>query len=228
MKRAHHLSPPRSAPRRAQRGISLLFSLMALVILGLGAVALTRSVDTGTLIMGNLGFKQDTLASSSSGTEEAITWLTTQTNAGGTVLDANITARGYYASSIDKLDPTGNRTTSTVKLPLVNWDGTNCSSFVSGSYESCSVNPYTSTNLVNNNKVQWVITRLCDQVGTPSATNLCVRPAASTSASANDMGELATNGKRFVTTISGPYYRVIVRTEGPRNTVSYTESLVHF
>ena len=63
------------ATRRAQRGMSMLFALMALVILGLGAVALTRSVDTGTLIMGNLGFKQDTLAASSSGAEQAIAWL---------------------------------------------------------------------------------------------------------------------------------------------------------
>jgi type IV pilus assembly protein PilX len=213
----------RSSPRASQRGVSLLFSLMALVILGFGAVALTRSVDTGTLILGNLAFKQDTLTSSSRGTEEALAWLTA--NASGATLNANQNARGYYASSIDKLDPTGNHTSSTNKLPLVNWDG-DCNGATSGTYETCDVLPFTGT-VVNGNKVQWVITRLCDNVGPPSGTNLCVRPAASSTSTALERGELNPGG-RISTGIAGPYYRVIVRVEGPRNTVSYTESLVHF
>jgi len=224
MMRKHSHSTLRAASRRAQRGISLLFALMALVILGLGAVALTRSVDTGTLIMGNLGFKQDTIAASGVGAEEALAWL--QANQTGTTLDANITARGYYASSIDKLDPTGNRTSAANKLPLVNWDGTNCAS-QAGTFDTCDVIAYTSATKVNGNKVQWVITRLCDQVGAPNGTNLCVRPAAGATAVANEKGELVPGG-RITSGISGPYYRVIMRIEGPRNTVSYTESLVHF
>jgi type IV pilus assembly protein PilX len=213
----------RSAPRAAQRGVSLLFSLMALVILGFGAVALTRSVDTGTLILGNLAFKQDTITSSSRATEEALTWLAA--NATGNTLNANKTDRGYYASSIDKLDPTGNHTSTTNKLPLVNWDGS-CNGATTGTYENCDVLPFTGT-VVNGNRVQWVITRLCDNVGAPSGTNLCVRPAAASTSTALERGELNPGG-RFGTGIAGPYYRVIVRVEGPRNTVSFTESLVHF
>lgn len=221
MNRLSHLR--RSTPRGSQRGISLLFSLMALVILGFGAVALTRSVDTGTLILGNLAFKQDTITSSSRGTEEALIWLTA--NASGSTLNANNIARGYYASSIDKLDPTGNHTSTTNKLPLVNWDG-DCNGATTGTYENCDVLPFTGTQ-VNGNKVQWVITRLCDQVGAPSGVNLCVRPAATSTSTALERGELNPGG-RISTGIAGPYYRVIVRVEGPRNTVSYTESLVHF
>ena len=217
---SHHR---RSIARRAQRGVSLLFALMALVILGFGAVALTRSVDTGTLIMGNLAFKQDTIASSARATEEALAWLAA--NAAGNTLNANDAARGYYASSIDKLDPTGNHTSTSNKLPLVNWDG-DCNGATSGTYENCDVLPFTGTQ-VNGNKVQWVITRLCDNVGAPSGTNLCVRPAASSTSTALERGELNPGG-RISTGIAGPYYRVIVRVEGPRNTVSYTESLAHF
>jgi Tfp pilus assembly protein PilX len=222
MSRLNHASP-RRALRHAQRGVSLLFALMALVILGFGAVALTRSVDTGTLIMGNLSFKQDTLASSSVATEEALAWL--QSNASGTTLNANNTARGYYASSIDKLDPTGNQTSASNKLPLVNWDG-DCNGAASGTYSNCDVLPFTGT-AVNGNRVQWVITRLCDNVGAPSGTNLCVRPAASSTSTALERGELNPGG-RISSGIASPYYRIIVRVEGPRNTVSYTESLVHF
>ena len=217
------LSPTRSPARRAQRGLSLLFALMALVILGFGAVALTRSVDTGTLIMGNLAMKEDTLLAGSSASEQAIAWLSS--NTGGATLDANDPAHGYYASSIDKLDPTGNHSTADNKLSLVNWDGS-CNGADGSTYETCDVLPFTGT-AVNGNKVQWVITRLCDQVGAPSGTNLCVRPAASSTSTALERGELQPGG-RISSGISGPYYRVIVRVEGPRNTVSYTESLLHF
>lgn len=213
----------RSARRGSQRGVSLLFSLMALVILGFGAVALTRSVDTGTLIMGNLAFKQDTIAASSRATEEALVWLAA--NAGGATLNADITERGYYASSIDKLDPTSNHTSATNKLALVDWDG-NCNGVEPANRETCDVLPFAGTT-VNGNRVQWVITRLCESVGVPGASNLCVRPAAASTSTALERGELNPGG-RISTTIAGPYYRVIVRVEGPRNTVTYTESLVHF
>jgi Tfp pilus assembly protein PilX len=210
--------------RRAQRGISLLFSLMALVILGFGAIALTRSVDTGTLIMGNLAMKQDTLSASATATEQAIAWL--QANVTGTTLDANDPAKGYYAGAIEKLDPTGNRSTAANKLALVNWDG-NCNGHLGdGTYETCDTLAFTGTD-VNGNKVQWVITRLCDTAGAPSGTNLCVRPAAAATSTALERGELNPGG-RISAGIAGPYYRVVVRVEGPRNTVSYTESLVHF
>jgi Tfp pilus assembly protein PilX len=222
MSRLAH-APFRHARRHAQRGVSLLFALMALVILGFGAVALTRSVDTGTLIMGNLSFKQDTLASSSVAAEEALAWL--QANAPGATLNANIPERGYYASSVDKLDPTGNNTTAANKLPLVNWDGL-CNGAETGTYDNCDVLPFTGST-VNGNRVQWVITRLCDNVGAPSGTNLCARPAASSTSTANERGELNPGG-RISSGIASPYYRIIVRVEGPRNTVSYTESLVHF
>jgi type IV pilus assembly protein PilX len=220
-----NVTGPRRLPtlRRAQRGLSMLFTLMALVVLAFGAVALTRSVDTGTLIMGNLGFKQDALVSASTGAEQAVGWL--QTNIAGTTLNANDPDHGYYASSIDKLDPTGTHTSTTNKLPLVNWDG-DCTGAVLGTFENCDVLPFTGSN-VNGNKVQWVITRLCDNVGAPSGTNLCVRPAVAATSTALERGELNPGG-RISTGIASPYFRVIVRVEGPRNTVSFTETLIHF
>lgn len=224
MKNAHHLFPRRAAsPRRqAQRGISLLFALMALVILGFGAVALTRSVDTGTLVMGNLGFRQDAVVTSSSAAEEAIAWL--QANQAGNKLNDDDTAKGYYASAIENLDPTATRTSASNKLPIVDWDGS-CMGLASGQYSTCEVDPVDGTK-VNNNRVQWVITRLCDSVGPPTGTNLCIRPAVAATNNVRDRGELS--GPRLTQGMGSPYYRVIVRVQGPRNTVSYTESLVHF
>lgn len=209
--------------RRGQRGISLLFALMSLVILGFAAVALTRSVDTGTLIMGNLAFKQDAVLASSSGAEEAMTWL--KANINSAALNADDLAHGYYASSKDLLDVTGAKTSATNKLAVVDWMG-NCGGLDSASYDSCSVLPFTGTS-VNGNQIQWVITRLCDTTGPASGSNLCVRPATTSTSTANERGEL-TAGGRISAGIASPYYRIVVRAEGPRNTVSFTETLVHF
>jgi len=55
-----------------QRGVVLFFALIALVVMSLAAVALIRSVDTNTLIAGNLAFKQAATSSGDSGLEMAI------------------------------------------------------------------------------------------------------------------------------------------------------------
>ncbi|HEY8357551.1 MAG TPA: pilus assembly protein PilX [Ramlibacter sp.] len=211
-------------PHGLQRGISLIFALMALVVLGLGAVALTRSVDTGTLIMGNLSFRQDAVVASSQGAEEALTWLAA--NVKGTTLDKNDATKGYYSYSLDDHDITGNLTSSSKKYSIIDWDG-NCLGLPSTAYEKCTFKPFTGTT-VNGNKVKWIITRMCDQADMGSAApNFCMRPAAGAGATAKEKGELKPGG-RFKGGLSSPYFRVVVRVEGPRNTVSYTETLVHF
>jgi Tfp pilus assembly protein PilV len=214
--------------RKFQRGMSMLIALIALLILSITAVALVRSVDTGTLIIGNFAFKQDATEASSIGAERAITWLESQAN-----LDNDDTTNGYYASSLDKFDPTGGITTAAKPLVLANWDGLGtCTTAKAGTFASCTIQPYpTAANAnalaVNGNTVQWVITRLCQAQGAPGVANSCLSPGTSSSASANDKGEL-TAGGRINSTVQGPYYRIIVRSAGPRNTVSYTETMVHF
>jgi type IV pilus assembly protein PilX len=209
--------------RTRQRGASLLFALMALVLLAFAAVALTRSVDTGTLIMGNLSFKQDTLQSSNPGTEEALTWLSANVN--GTILEADSAANGYYSSTSSRLDATGNKTSATDKWTLINWDGA-CQGVPSANYVDCSMVPKAGT-VVNGNTVQFTIVRLCSTSGPAAGGNVCVRPAVTSSATSSERGELQPGG-RISTAAASPYYQIVVRVTGPRNTVSYTETMVHY
>jgi len=58
-----------------QRGVVLFFTLIALVVMSLAAVALIRSVDTSTMIAGNLAFKQSGSSATDTGMEAAIAWL---------------------------------------------------------------------------------------------------------------------------------------------------------
>ena len=79
-----------------QRGISLIVVLVALLIIGFAAVALLRSSDTGTLVVGNLAFKKTALGASDAGTETALAWLV-----------AN-------AAGVDASTPTTSRRTATI------------------------------------------------------------------------------------------------------------------
>ena len=202
------------------RGVSLVFALMAVVVLALASVALVRAVDTGVLVMGNLAFKQDTVQAAAVGTDEALAWL--QARAGTTELERDAAdGVGYYAASHDSMDATGNATTAANPLDLVDW-GEGCS----GSYRACDILPHIGTS-VNGNIVRWVITRLCDTSGAPSSANACIKPAATSVFTASERGELLSGG-RISSSTSSPYYRIVVRVEGPRRTVSFTETVVHF
>jgi type IV pilus assembly protein PilX len=81
--------------RDRQHGVVLFFALIALVVMSLAAVALIRSVDTNSMIAGNLSFKQSTMLSADRGVETAMSWIAA--NPGS--LAANSAANGYYATS---------------------------------------------------------------------------------------------------------------------------------
>lgn len=222
-------------PRRGrQRGVSMLFALMTLAVLSLAAIALVRSVDSGSLVAGNMGFKQDATAASAQATESAIAYLSG--NAGGTALEGDVDAQGYYASSLDNLDVTGTATTSAKPMAVVDWQGNGCKYVDSANFNGTCKQPspevtITKTNNITNtktdNKVRWIITRLCQKSGPVDATNACARPKSVSTTTASERGELSSGG-RITATVASPYYRIVVRTQSGRNTVSYTETIVHF
>lgn len=53
-----HLRPPHRT-RKSQHGIVLIFALITLVILLIGAVAISRSLNSSQFAIGNIGFKRD-------------------------------------------------------------------------------------------------------------------------------------------------------------------------
>ncbi len=209
----------------AQRGVSLIFALLTLAVMSLAAVILVRSVDTGAQVLGNLGFKQDATAASDRATEAAIAWL--QTN-GGATLDGNVTTAGYYATSLDNLDPTGRATSATNKLAVVNWgESDSCNCVSAGTCDSCTVLP-SSEITYGGNRSRYLISRICQKAEPVSATNVCARPAAASTSDAASRGEVRAGTElRPTKLVSNPYYRIIVRTVGGRNAVSFTETIVH-
>lgn len=215
----------KTAATRRQRGISLIFALIALVVISLGAVALMRSVDTSSLVIGNLGFKQDATSAASQAAEAAIVYL--NANAGPN-LQADRPAAGYYASSRDALDVTGQGSTNNSRA-VVDWTGSgtsNCALYPAGSWGTC-VQPSAEITLNGGaNTARYVITRLCATAGAPAAVN-CAVPTGSSLTGGGNKGVCSYGPcKVDIPVVNSQYYRIVVRATSARGTVSFTETIV--
>ena len=224
--RGHAGTGPRALPaqrhpaRMRQRGLSLLFALMALAAMSLAAAALVRSVDTGALVIGNLGFKQDATAAAAQGAELAITWL--QGNVGAN-LHTDRPASGYYAASRDMLDVTG-QGSAAANRAVVDWASDSCDSYAS--YGSCIAASAELTLNGGANHARYVITRLCATEGDPSVVD-CAFPLRSAASSGGNKGVVDYKvGKAVVAVSNQQYYRVVVRARSARGTVAFTETIV--
>lgn len=212
--------PPLSQGRRNQRGVVLLITLIVLVAMTLAAIALVRSVDTGNVVAGNLAFKQSATLAGDAGTESAITWLS---GVAGTAASYNDNApNGYYATSQDTLDMTGR--SGDPNRALVNWDFNNCN----GVAASACISPSQPINAGAGNQVNYIIHRLCTSPGDPnSVANSCVT-FQSEAALSPKRGEIKVGEEKRFQSSPVEHYRITSRIKGPRNTISYVETIVHF
>jgi hypothetical protein len=211
--------------------MSLIFALLALGAMMLAAVALVRAVDSGALVLGNLGFKQDATRAADRAAEYARTCLL-GTNPACAIADLTVdgaNGTGYYATSQDTLDPTGRVTSAATPLALVDWDSNGCSGFTAGSYASCTrtAGICPAANCGANVTAQYLVTRLCQTTGALSVTNTCAQPASTALSNASDRGEVRAGNGRPSVAVAVPYYRIIVRIVGARGTASFTETLIH-
>jgi type IV pilus assembly protein PilX len=219
--------------RRAQRGVTLLFALITLVALLLATMALVRSVDTSSTLMGNIGFKQDATVTAEQATRQATTWL----DGHKTILNSDSSADGYYASTKEDgtttnppVDATGQQLAGTTTRQLIDWDGNGCSAFA-GLFTTCLAIRPVSVVTSGSNSAQYIVFRLCSLPGDFSAsgyTGTCAKPLTSSVTGASKKGSLSYADYSRFTGQSGPYYRIVTRVRGARNTTSFTETIIHF
>jgi type IV pilus assembly protein PilX len=230
----------RSMSDTAMSGMSMFIVLVALTLLSVAAVGLVRLVDTGALVAGNLSLKQATTLAADRAADQTVESLASQAHSAG--LDADIVAQGYYASMPERVDVTG--TLADIGKTVIDWNGDNCG-HSNGSFGSC-IKPSvlalaTSTagpvaaginaaSTIEGIRTKVLVMRMCKTSGSPtSAGNECVVPVrknADTTRYRGVQGSYAPG--QGGPTDYGPYYRILVRAEGPRKTLSYTETTVHF
>lgn len=190
----HPVALSRNA-RHAQRGVSLVIALIALVALTVAGLALMRATDTSNVISGNLAFREATVQATDVGVESAITALGTITT---TSPDANypagctVGACNYYPTIQNPVNAAGVPT-------VIDWTAV------------------PSTALDASYAVQYVIDRLCDgPTPVTDVANKCMNQSG-TSAGSKRAGAVS------FTSASQIYYRVMVRVVGPRNAVSIVQ-----
>lgn len=197
------VAPVRGTLRAGQKGVVLMMALIVLVAMTLAGIALVRSVDTSNVIAGNLAFQQAATHAGDTGTEAAAAWLTA--NNSGSTLQGDIFAQGYAASFQPPLaaSQSWDNYWTTVLVP-------------SGRVVALAPD-------AGGNTVSYTIQRLCNANGDPvsPATGCAVTTTAAVAGSSSK-----TAGTVALLQASQIYYRVTTRIAGPRNTVSYIQTIL--
>ena len=187
----------KTAPHQ-QRGVSLFIALIALVLMSLGALALYRSIDTTTAVVGNIGFRERGVAIANTGIETAISWLGEHPS----ILNNHEAANGYYASKDYGFSATAKNDTDA--LLAFDWSKGAKLSAIEGF------------------DVYYVIHRLCDDEGATTAVpcETCGSSSGFGSSTGETKSLIATSGTR------NACYRITARAVGPRNVESIVQVIV--
>lgn len=186
--------------KRQQQGVVLFFALISLVILTLAGLAIMRSVDTATLIAGNIAFRQSAAQAGDYGVEDARTWLMnrsiselSQNNGGGAY-------NWYWANWQDTFDP-----------HVYDWNNA----------------AFTMNSTYAGNTVSYVIHRMCQYAGDYTDPNTYCLTAQLSATPGNSNRVSGYGGSAAVNASVAPYYRITVRVSGPRNTQVFVQSVVY-
>lgn len=199
--------------KKLQQGVTLIIALIVLGVMSIAALSLIRSSDTSVTIAGNMVFKKAATAAADRGLEAARAWLLGQ----GTVNLYNDDAgSGYYATRQEALTDFTRAATPTNPADDINWDGAN---------GGTTTVPFSIGADAAGNTVSYVIHRMCNLTGQPgTGSNTCDSYQTSTSSLSTQSGSAYGGGQ-----LSGErayYYRVTVRSVGPRNTESIVQGMI--
>lgn len=220
----------KSLPRyNQQRGIVLFIALIALLVISLAAVALIRSVDTSTLIAGNLAFKQSATNGGEGALLRATQWIESKAAVDPSVeLNADSLGNGYYATSTALATANGYAATMS-SYQMLTSDATWAANKSQVAQINC--NGVVSDTDCGGNQIRYVIERMCSLSGAAvgalaPANQQCLFGPISDSTSSQNVKD-ATNADGLTTSSGAPMYRVTARVIGPKNTVSYIQSFVY-
>jgi type IV pilus assembly protein PilX len=187
----------RFSPSR-ERGVVLIFTLIILVILSIGAVALVRSMKTSLVSAGNLSFRRDLVNQGEQAVSTVITAFKTGAFTSTSATEADNTAANY-SSTVLATNAQGvpNALLNNAAFARV---GTSANDIVG------------ATSDVN---IRYVVDRMCSATG-PSSGALCVQSTAAPTG-----GTAPGNG---LPPPSATVYRLSVRITGPRSTQVFVQT----
>jgi Tfp pilus assembly protein PilX len=202
--------------RRGQRGVVLFVVMLVLVVMALAAGALVRSVDVSTLAAGNLSFKRSVMSATDIGVEATVAKFRT-----GSVLafapttEGDVATEAYFAT----IQATDSRGIPTALLNPSTFDSAHSSNCFWATPDWATARTACSSTAPASSmgQVRYVIDRQCTVAG-PYNEETC-------NTTAVDGGSLVGGSQDTNQTgvEAAPVYRVTVRVDGPKNTVSYSQ-----
>lgn len=200
---------PRAVAHRLplrERGVTLVIALIVLVAMTLAGLGMMRSVDSASIIAGNIGFKQSTVNGADGATQFAVNQL--QAIVTGTPINDN-PGLGYSAH---------------VQIPDPDWSDPSV-------WAAKGVQLNNGNRDAAGNRLSYTIERLCAcssvQPGDPclggAGTNYC----ASTNLNVVGSGQSKANANYF-TSLPKTHYRITVLAEGARNSRTVVQTVVRF
>ena len=188
-------------PRGRQRGIVLIITMIAMVVLLVGLAAVLRSVDTAGLMVSNLAFRRDL----TNRAEEAIV-AAKAAIATGTLSTATDTSKRYSAVKL------ANGTTG---VPAI-LDDDSATGYAATYGNGSDV---TDSSVANDQSVvlRYVIDRQCNANTGAFVISAC--EFISTNGPLSDVAQ-----GRAINGAARPIYRISVRVKGPRGAFAYFQT----
>ena len=211
-----------------QRGVVLFFALVALVALSLSAVALIRSVDTSTLIAGNLAFKQSATRTSDQVVDSAIQAAYAQQIASSALSLLNDPTHSFNVTCL-ALRPAGTLSATDPGCAAIvpgyhsNFDST---LDLKASTTWNDINSVLVSDDGNGNTTRYLIQRMCKNANQPLITAQCL-----TSGNQVQLNPQGMKDYQNACTVQAdcdpaavsPVVRITTRVTGPKSTVSYVQ-----
>lgn len=200
---------PLSRRSSAQAGVVLIVALVVLALMTLAAVSVIRSTDTGTLVAGNLAFRQATLHASDVAVDRAWEELVPKT----------YTSKTYYFSTRQTNSP--NLTTLAGVAAASVWNSTAVPCFDErGSAVDCAAD-------AGGYRIQYLIERQCDtDPDLADARSIMLKCSVDPLYTASATAAAVAAKREVLPEELNIYFRVIVRARGPRGTVAFYEVMV--
>ncbi len=202
-----------------QRGVVLLFSLIALVVLLLAAVALMRSFSTSQFMAGNIAFKRDLQNQGERAVDRVLaSFRSGQPLASAATRANNLTSSNYSATTLG---------VNAQGIPSILTDAN-----FGNTWTAPDIDGTTDSDLANQGvSIRYIVDRMCNATGdeqTLGAANCVVsdNPMPSGGSASNLLGP---DGKPLCATCKsaapqGVVYRLSIRVTGPRNTQAFFQS----
>lgn len=204
------MDPKTFAPlqRATQRGMVLLMALIVLVAVMVAGIAMMRSVDTATLVSGNLALQQSATYAADKGVEAALAMLVQKRTDDPNSLQNNDGGSGYFASFQNATPPAG----------------TSWQQFWTQNFASVAVDIGPGPDQFGN-QVFYVVHRQCQDPGSSTAC-LAPPPKAGTTSAGGGNEQDTGSQNNLIQPPTQIYYRITVRVAGPRRTESYVQTNV--